>query len=210
MTLNNSTWELQTVTMSTAEIIEQAFANGMIQVREEIEALVDFLRPPNLAHALEIGSESGGTFYLWCRMIRGYKISIDLPSGTSGSGIYTDPKALAERKRKMLSWAPNVRLVTGDSHDLQTVCKVQSILKGDKLGLLFIDGDHSYEGVKRDYEMYREFVAPGGLIAFHDIIDSEYHRIRSCYVAQFWEELEGQKIEFNAKGDWGGIGCLKV
>ena len=33
---------------------------------------------------------------------------------------------------------------------------------------LFIDGDHT--GVGRDYEMYRDLVRPGGLIAFHDIV----------------------------------------
>jgi predicted O-methyltransferase YrrM len=37
-----------------------------------------------------------------------------------------------------------------------------------ELDLLFIDGDHSYEGVKRDYELYVSKVKPGGLILFHD------------------------------------------
>jgi len=35
--------------------------------------------------------------------------------------------------------------------------------------LLFIDGDHSYEGCRLDFEMYRDLVAPDGLIVFHDI-----------------------------------------
>ena len=33
---------------------------------------------------------------------------------------------------------------------------------------LFIDGDHSYEGVKRDFENYIDLVQSGGLIIFDD------------------------------------------
>jgi predicted O-methyltransferase YrrM len=37
-----------------------------------------------------------------------------------------------------------------------------------KIGLLFIDGDHEYEGVKLDFDLYSPRVVPGGYIAFHD------------------------------------------
>ncbi len=33
---------------------------------------------------------------------------------------------------------------------------------------IFIDGDHSYEGLKGDWEAWRALVAPGGVIALHD------------------------------------------
>lgn len=36
------------------------------------------------------------------------------------------------------------------------------------LDLLFIDGDHSYEGVKADWEAYKHFLKPGSIIVFHD------------------------------------------
>jgi predicted O-methyltransferase YrrM len=38
----------------------------------------------------------------------------------------------------------------------------------EPIGLLWIDGDHSYEGVKADIEDWRGFVPPSGVIAFHD------------------------------------------
>ncbi|MCP4644487.1 MAG: class I SAM-dependent methyltransferase [bacterium] len=34
--------------------------------------------------------------------------------------------------------------------------------------LLFIDGEHSYEAVKQDFDMWFPFVCPGGIVAFHD------------------------------------------
>ncbi len=39
-----------------------------------------------------------------------------------------------------------------------------------KIDILFIDGDHSYEGVKRDWELFVPFVKPYGLVIFHDTI----------------------------------------
>ena len=36
------------------------------------------------------------------------------------------------------------------------------------MDLVFIDGDHSYEGCREDWEMWRDHVAPGGFAAFHD------------------------------------------
>jgi len=36
------------------------------------------------------------------------------------------------------------------------------------IDLLFIDGDHSYEGVKSDWELYAPHVTPFGIVVFHD------------------------------------------
>jgi len=87
--------------------------------------------------------------------------------------------------------------------------EVQLELPINKIDFLFIDGDHTYEGVRQDYEMYSPLVQKGGYIAFHDINDTERHRQRNVHVAEFWNELEGEKIEFNVHSDWAGIGVIK-
>ena len=38
----------------------------------------------------------------------------------------------------------------------------------DHLDLLFIDGDHSYRGVKSDWDTYSSFLGPDSLVVFHD------------------------------------------
>ena len=38
------------------------------------------------------------------------------------------------------------------------------------IDLIFIDGDHSYEGVKRDFELFVPHVKPFGMVVFHDTI----------------------------------------
>lgn len=41
------------------------------------------------------------------------------------------------------------------------------------IDFLFVDGDHSYEGVKLDVDSWFDKVKPGGIVAFHDIGWSE-------------------------------------
>jgi len=41
------------------------------------------------------------------------------------------------------------------------------------IDLLFIDGDHSYEGVKKDFDLYTKRLNPNGLVLIHDT-DSSY------------------------------------
>lgn len=41
-------------------------------------------------------------------------------------------------------------------------------LSNQKIGLLWVDGDHSYEGVKLDYESFVPYLSKTGTVAFHD------------------------------------------
>ena len=47
------------------------------------------------------------------------------------------------------------------------------IRQGIGIDYLHIDGDHSYEGVKRDFELYSTIMNPNGIISIHDT-DREY------------------------------------
>lgn len=41
-----------------------------------------------------------------------------------------------------------------------------------ELALLFVDGDHSYEGAKADFDRWSTFVRPGGHVLLHDAVDT--------------------------------------
>ena len=101
-------------------------------------------------------------------------------------------------------------MVLADSHTQSALNTIELHLDGELLDFLMIDGDHTYEGVKQDYDMYKHLVKPGGYIAFHDINDTEQHRDLNVYVCTLWDELEGNKKEFNVHKDWGGIGVIEV
>lgn len=57
------------------------------------------------------------------------------------------------------------------------------------IDILFIDGDHTYEGVKADYEKYEPFVRSNGIIFLHDILQPE------SGVRIFFEEIRHPKIK---------------
>ena len=42
-----------------------------------------------------------------------------------------------------------------------------------KIDVLFIDGDHSYEGVKKDFDLYSKIISDNGIIILHDT-DEKY------------------------------------
>lgn len=56
-----------------------------------------------------------------------------------------------------------------------------------EIDVLLIDGDHSYNGVKADYEKYVPFVRKGGIILIHDIG-------HLAGLKKFWDELNVPKI----------------
>jgi len=62
-------------------------------------------------------------------------------------------------------------------------------LNGNQLDFIFIDGDHSYEGVKKDFEMYSPLVKKRGIIAFHDIVNEDPSR-EDIKVPYFWYEIK--------------------
>jgi predicted O-methyltransferase YrrM len=62
------------------------------------------------------------------------------------------------------------------------------------IDLLFIDGDHSYEGVKRDWELFAHHLSPFGVAIFHDTIwdlhpDPSEPRLAQMGVPRFVDEL---------------------
>jgi predicted O-methyltransferase YrrM len=69
----------------------------------------------------------------------------------------------------------NVRDMGLDDYVEPIVAPSAEAVKGwDRpIRLLFIDGDHSYESTKRDFNSWSPFVIPGCPIAFHDVEVSE-------------------------------------
>ncbi len=80
---------------------------------------------------------------------------------TAGPHAY-EPATLAACMANLNATDAKVRLMVGDTAD------TASEFGAGTLALVFIDGDHSYEGCKRDIEAWLPKVKPGGLLAGHD------------------------------------------
>jgi len=193
--------------MDIEKIVESAYSLYMPQEKEEITQLAKFVYELQPKVVVEIGTKFGGTFKIWNEVTNAKTISIDLVDGIHG-GVTRDD--VNNRNEYFINlYGSRCNFIEGDSHQDLTYDLLVNVLKGQKIDFLFIDGDHTYEGVKQDYEMYKELVSDNGYIAFHDINDTQRHRDRNVYVGKLWNELIGEKIEFNIKADWAGIGVIK-
>jgi predicted O-methyltransferase YrrM len=181
------------------------------QIRSEIESLLRRLRNAPPQRILEIGTARGGTLFLLSRVAapEAMLLSIDLPGGSFG--ITWRPESTLLLKRLVLQ-SQTVCLIRADSHDSGTLSTVRTLLNGEPLDLLLIDGDHRYEGARRDFEMYGPLVRARGLIAFHDIVPGSPEKVGG--VPMFWQEIRGRYETVEIVDDWGqegfGIGLVKV
>lgn len=177
-----------------------------IQRKEEISELLRLIEKNRPRVVLEIGTAKGGTLFLFCEFSdpKATVVSVDLPAGY--------PKWKIPLYQSFAGDEQSIHLIRSDSHDRRTLEKIRVILGGRPIDFLFVDGDHTYEGVKQDFMMYGPLVRNGGLIAFHDIIAGppelagEVHR--------FWEEVKEnfKYIEFvkNRDGHAFGIGVIYI
>jgi predicted O-methyltransferase YrrM len=182
------------------------------QVRKEVEPFLTMLAQEGPRTALEIGSAEGGTLFLWARAAApdATIISIDHPAGRWGGS----PLSRAPLHRRLARPGQRLKLFRVDSHDVVMPDRLRRFLGQRSLDFLFIDGDHSYNGVRLDYEMYSKFVRPGGIVALHDVnhVDNDEVGVR-----RFWLEIKdgaerrGQEIcEFIDPTRGKGIGVIRI
>jgi predicted O-methyltransferase YrrM len=141
---------------------DYCFEGGLrLQQRtNELAALVLYLRErePRGAY-LEIGTASGGTTRLIQTHLRSEQVlSLD-------DGRHPD----AHLQDSNLSAIPNIARYLGDSRASAARDFIASNLSLP-LGVAFIDGDHSYDGVLRDTGLVLSFGQPGTLLVYHDIV----------------------------------------
>lgn len=117
--------------------------------------LVRLLRPETV---VEIGVASGGTLWAFG--------SVCAPSATI---VYIDPSPNASCDEiAACLLRSGYRPVRVPQSSQRAIATVTSALGGRKIDLLHIDGDHSYEGCMRDWELYSPLVASGGVVLLHD------------------------------------------
>ena len=177
---------------------------GPSQVMKEITKLYELIKSENPKTVLEIGTDKGGTLYLWCQAAAedATILSIDLSSRSRYS-----PQRRELYAKFIKSTSQKLHFLPFSSHDPSTVDKATALFGGKQIDYLFIDGDHTYEGVKSDYYMFNDMVKKGGLIAFHDIKTVR----EDCGVRELWEEVtkEMNKADYweYAENDYGPLGA---
>jgi hypothetical protein len=78
----------------------------------------------------------------------------------------------------------NVDILVGDSRTID--------LDTGEVDVVFIDGDHSYEGVRSDFQRFGMRTGIGGAVLFDDAFDERLFRTHTDTVGQLIKEIEVQ------------------
>ena len=166
-----------------------------------VYTLYEFVKEMKCKNVLEIGTQNG-------QSTRAILMALD--SNKEGRLISLDHKSRSSiLDDDFQDYKKYWTFVQANSYAPETVETVKEFLGEDGLfDLAFIDGDHTYEGVKKDWDCYSKLVRPGGVIILHDTVN------QNVGVSQLWNEIDWPE-KFNC--DWGtgrsnvtvGLGIVK-
>lgn len=180
-----------------------------MQIKSECIAFLELVQRNQPRSVIEIGTANGGSLFLIARASAGDAriVSVDMPGGPFGGGY----RKIAIRMLRAARVArQDLRLIDGDSHDPATVATVKAFAA--PADLLFIDGDHTFDGVAADFANYSPLVKAGGMVAFHDIVPGPLSDVGE--VPRYWTEVKNGYRHREFVEDWAqggyGIGVLYI
>jgi hypothetical protein len=167
---------------------------------EELRWWIQVLLQAGIQRLLTIGAKYGGVEWHIARIFREHGRHIDITS----IELAPTPElrdAFADATQR---FHQRLTLVVGDSASDATKAQLNT-----KYDAVFIDGDHSYRGVRSDWLLAQSLQAR--LVGLHDIIDSDWHVQSLCCVSRLWRQIQTAHQTETRSGDiWGGIGVVRL
>lgn len=199
--------------MKETTIIDERIV--LTQHLDEFEILLQEYINLNAKNVLEIGSYFGYSLHHWLYYSteNAKIVSIDLP--ISEFCGHSDPRVPVQEYVIANEWKVWTKrnnnklfLIQKPSQQESTKEKALSLIDNEKFDFIFIDGDHNYDAVKNDFEMYLPTVKSGGIIALHDIGYAEEGGVH-----RLWDEIKGnfkhKELRMHPKNEK-GIGIIFV
>lgn len=148
---------------------------------------------------LEIGSRHGDSLLAIGSFMK-KAVAVDYPNGRWG--VRRSDDTLRKRARKLNEIGCETHLLFGRSQSEEMVTAAKKLGPFDAI---FIDGDHTYDAVRNDWELYSPMATK--CVAFHDIIGKP-----PVQVPALWNELKQKHRTIEFVEDWGpgpmGIGVV--
>jgi predicted O-methyltransferase YrrM len=177
---------LHATAVSYVELAREARRRRAMQKERELASLLELVDRRKPRVVLEIGAGLGGAFWAFAQVAAddALLVSVDMLDGH----LRIDEEQVVEILRACARDGQRTEVIRGDSHDPAVVEAVAHVLDAKPVvDFLFVDGDHSEEGVEQDFHSYAPFVRPGGLIGFHDILPRPSREW--CRVDRFWRRV---------------------
>jgi len=152
---------------------------------------------------VEIGRFKGGSTLLLASAMHpetelwSYDLHVALRADLSGPQL--DGELVGALERYGLH--DRVHLVVGDSRTVDP--------PPEPAGLVFVDGDHTYEGARADYERWRGLLAPGGHLLFHDAVDTGGYGNHYPGIVRLADEITRDDSELERRPNAGSIAHFK-
>lgn len=140
-------------------IVSQMSVNERFQLYYAVRTLLPIRQKP--VRFIEIGSYSGASLVLTCQALQRL--------GVVYQGVSVEPIGTSQFGEVIESLKQNVIHLPMFSHEASLRLGMM-FGTGNLPEFIFVDGDHTYEGVKRDIIDYYQLLAPGGIILFHDFL----------------------------------------
>lgn len=150
--------------------------------------LVDLLKPKVI---VELGVQLGLSYCGFCQAVKTLSLDtkcfgVDTWQGDAHTGAYETAVLDTLRKFHDPEYGQFSTLLR------TTFDEAVAQFEDHSIDLLHIDGYHTYEAVKHDYETWKDKVSPGGVILFHDT----NVRQQDFGVFRFWDEIKGEYPHF--------------
>lgn len=168
--------------------------------------LMNFMRPHKY---VELGTHYGASFFAVCQAIEEFKINclpvaIDLWLGDEHTGYY------GEEVYRAFNWVHQNTFGNCGLVLRKDFTEASSQFEDKSIDLIHIDGLHTYEAVKNDYETWLPKVSGNGVMLFHDTGVRE----RGFGVWQLWDEIKNNHASFNFTHTHGlgiiALGCVET
>jgi hypothetical protein len=150
--------------------------------------IVDSLRPRLL---VELGTHSGNSYLAFCQAVQGLGLStacfaVDTWMGDAQSGLYGEEVFVELSRYHDHRYGAFSRLVRA------TFDEAVQYFSDGSVDLLHVDGLHTYETVRHDFDTWRPKLSERAVVLLHDINVRE----REFGVWRLWEELRARHPHF--------------